>query len=155
MIVAELNHLAAQVPLTPAMQKAIDFLANLLASGLQPGRIEIDGANLYALIQVYDTAPAGDEVRLEAHQQYIDIQYIAAGEEAIGWAPVTVWHNPTAYNSDKDVWYGTLPAQEITSVRLTTGQAAVFYPEDAHAPKLACASLQPVTKVVVKVHISS
>lgn len=154
MIVTSLESLPQQVPMSNAMQMALDFLKTSGTTELHPGRVEIDGKNVYALVQSYETASAPSEVRLEAHRQYIDIQYIVTGVEVIGWAHIAGLQNPTAYDVEKDVWFGTLPRQEMTSVRVASGQAAIFYPEDAHAPKLAFASPASVLKVVVKVRVS-
>jgi biofilm protein TabA len=154
MIVATLKDLSHQVALTPAMQTALDYLNQVQSSvEPQPARVEIDGKRVYALYQDYETIPSGAEVRLEAHRQYIDIQYIASGEEMMAWAPVNTLQNPTEYNPDKDVFHGTLPAAESTPVRVSAGQAAIFFPEDAHAPKLACAAPTAVHKIVIKVQI--
>jgi biofilm protein TabA len=153
MIVTKLENLSHQVALSPNMSKALEYLKNVQTAGLQPGQIEIDGKNVYVMIQAYETRPAAAEERLEAHRNYIDIQYVAAGEEAMGWAHIDALQNPTAYNPEKDVWYGTLPASGMTLVQVAQGQAAVFFPEDAHAPKLAAAAPVSVLKIVVKVRV--
>jgi biofilm protein TabA len=134
-------------------QMAMDYLKNVRPADLQPGQIELDGKKVYVMIQAYETRPAGAEVRLEAHREYIDIQYVASGEEAMGWAHINSLQNPTAYNPEKDVWHGALPANSLTLVQVQAGQAAIFYPEDAHAPKLAVSQPAAVVKIVVKVHV--
>ena len=154
MIVAALKDLSHQIALSPAMQQALDYLNHVQTSTEpQSGRVEIDGKRVYALYQDYETIPAGAEVRFEAHRQYIDIQYITSGEEMMAWTNIDTLQNPTEYNPEKDVLHGTLPAATSTPVRVTAGQAAIFYPEDAHAPKLACSTPTAVHKIVVKVQI--
>jgi biofilm protein TabA len=155
MIVTSLENLSHQIAMTSALKKAMDYLKNVHPADLQPGQVEIDGKNIYAMIQAYETRPASAEVRLEAHREYIDIQYVATGVEVMGWADIHALQNPTEYNAEKDVWHGTLPASEMTAVRVAAGKAAVFFPEDAHAPKLAVSSPTPVLKVVVKVRVNS
>jgi YhcH/YjgK/YiaL family protein len=153
MIVTALENLSHQMAMTPNMHKALEYLKSVKVAGLQPGQVEIDGKNVYVMIQAYETRPADAEVRLEAHRNYIDIQYVATGEEAMGWAHIAALQNPMAYNAEKDVWYGTLPAAGMTQVQVMPGQAAVFFPEDAHAPKLAVAAPVNVLKIVVKVRV--
>jgi biofilm protein TabA len=153
MIVTTLENLPHQMALSPNMRKALEYLKSVKPEGLQPGQIEIDGKNVYVMIQAYETRPADAAVRLEAHRNYIDIQYVAAGEEAMGWAHIDALQNPTAYNAEKDVWYGTLPVTGITQVQVMPGQATVFFPEDAHAPKLAVGAPVNVLKIVVKVRV--
>jgi biofilm protein TabA len=153
MIVTSLENLPDQMAMTPAMQKAVDYLKNVHPAELQPGQVELDGKNVYVMIQTYETRPITPEVRLEAHRDYIDIQYVASGEEWMGWAHIHSIQNPTAYNPEKDVFYGTLPANGMSLVQVLAGQAAIFYPEDAHAPKLASSKPAGVVKIVIKVHI--
>ena len=133
------------------MQKALDFIKDARIHELQPGRIEIDGDQVYASIQVYETHPPLEEVRFEVHRKYIDIQYVASGEEVMGWAPASILRDTTAYDPGKEMWFGTLRANEMTPVRVTAGQAAVFFPEDAHAPTIACSKPVKVKKILVKV----
>jgi YhcH/YjgK/YiaL family protein len=57
------------------------------------------------------------------------------------------------YDADKDIAFGTVPPKRWTPVHLEAGQAAVLYPEDGHAPKLAARSASPVMKIVVKVAV--
>ena len=151
MIVAALQHLADQTVQTSAMQKAFAWLkANYSAPDL-PARVEIDGSDVYALVQAYQTEPAGVQVECEAHRKYADIQFICSGVEMMGWAPLDAIRDPGGYNPDKDVMKGGVPAAELTPVLVRAGYAAIFYPEDAHAPKLAAGSPSAVRKIVIKV----
>lgn len=153
MIVAELSELAKQLALTPGLQKALEFLAeNPSGEGLAE-RVEIDGKLVYALVQQFETVPAGEMVELEAHREYIDIQYVVQGEEVMGWVALSDLPHPNDYNSAKDVLHGLLLAESMTPVRVKAGQAAVFFPKDAHAPKLAGGKPQWVKKIVVKVAV--
>ena len=81
----------------------------------------------------------------------MDIQYIVSGEEILGWAPAGRMVISEAYDTEKDVCFGTVPKGEITPVYLQAGQVAVLYPEDGHAPKLAAGSPSAVIKIVVKI----
>ncbi len=153
MILSDLDHLPRQAGTSPLMKKALEFLKKCQAEELEPGRVEIDGKNVYALVQAYETLPVTPEVKFEAHRQYIDIQFIQSGEEVMGWTALDRLKLLTAYDPEKDVCYGKLPADEFTPLRVSAGQAAIFYPEDAHAPKLALSIPAPVKKIVVKVAV--
>jgi biofilm protein TabA len=151
MIIAALEYLARQTASFPAIQQGLDWLqANHAASGL-PARVEIAGSDVFALVQSYQTEAAGELVEIEAHRKYIDIQYICSGVECMGWLPLASVREPGPYNPDKDVLKGHVPAADITPVLVRAGSAAIFYPEDAHAPKLASGAPAPVRKIVVKV----
>lgn len=153
MILGTLDAIADQIKLTPELQKALGFLRQPGLSDLPVGRADIDGTAVYALVQAYETLPVGEVIRCEAHRQYLDIQYIAEGIEVMGYVPIRALLEPTAYNPEKDVWHGMVAAGQAALVRVGAGQAAVFFPTDAHAPKLASGAPAPVKKVVVKVRV--
>jgi YhcH/YjgK/YiaL family protein len=115
---------------------------------LTDGRVEIDGDKVYALVQSYETV-ATDEPRFEAHRKYLDVQYLASGEEVIGWASIDRLIVGVPYDEAKDASLGRVSPP----VRLSSGQLAVLYPADAHAPKLAAGAPAPVKKIVVKVAV--
>lgn len=153
MIVTALENLGTQVFQTSAMRKGLAWLRENHANSALPERVEIAGKEVYALVQSYETAVAGEEVRLEAHQNYIDIQYIVSGVEMMGWAPLDALYEATPYNPEKDVFHGLVPVAQLTPLLVRAGYAAVFYPEDAHAPKLAAGRPRAVKKIVVKVRV--
>jgi biofilm protein TabA len=154
MVVTDLDHVSEQVALTPTIKKALAFLGQMRYPGPKDGRIEIDGDKVYAIIQTYQTLTTGD-LRVEAHRRYIDLHYIASGFECIACAPAKLVQSPTAYDESIDAWFGMAPLEVTTLVRLSAKQVAVFYPTDAHAPKLAVGQPARVTKVVVKAIIES
>ena len=152
MIVTDLEHIAEQAALSPALRKAIDFLRQAHPLELTDGRVEIDGDKVYALVQSYETV-ATDEPRFEAHRKYLDVQYLASGEEVIGWASIDRLIVGVPYDEAKDASLGRVFPPDMTRVRLSSGQLAVLYPADAHAPKLAAGAPAPVIKIVVKVSV--
>jgi YhcH/YjgK/YiaL family protein len=105
------------------------------------------------MVQSYDTLAHNDPARLEAHKKYIDVQYVAEGEEVIGWAQVSALKETVAYNTEKDFCLGTMAAKDMTPVVLKKGQAAILWPDDGHAPRLAFGAPSFVKKIVVKVAV--
>jgi YhcH/YjgK/YiaL family protein len=152
MIVVDLAELRGQVVLTPNMEKGLNFLLESGQKEFPVGRQVIDGDNVYAEIQAYDSIEGDPEV-FEGHRQYIDIQYVAAGEETIAWTALKDATITTPYVDGDDYQLGTAPADKVTKVRLSAGQLAVLYPVDLHAPRRASGSSVPVRKIVVKVAI--
>jgi len=152
MIVTDLEHASKQLPAAPAFEKALAFLRRGDIASLPDGRYEIDGGLVFAMVQRYETA-APPEPRLEAHRKFIDVQFMASGSEAIGWAPVAGLQITEAYDAAKDVCFGLVGKGLCTPVLLGPGQLAVLYPEDAHAPRLAAGRPAPVVKVVVKIAV--
>jgi len=152
MIVTGLDHIEEQVRMTQALRKALDFLRRPDIASLPDGRVDIDGDQVYALPQRYATILT-DPPRFEHHRRYIDIQFIVTGDEVIGWAPAERMQVTEAYDPAMDIAFGTVPAGEMTPVRLHAGQLAVLYPADGHAPRLAAGMPSPVFKIVVKVAV--
>ena len=152
MLVTALKHIDRQISMTASLKKAIEFLRRTDIHTLVDGRVDIDGQHVFALVQWYETVKT-DATKFEYHRKYIDIQYIVSGKEIMGWAPVERMIVTEAYDLDKDICFGTVPKQEITSAHLQAGQLAVLYPEDAHAPKLAAGASSRVFKIVIRVAV--
>ncbi len=152
MIVTDIAHAGHQLPLTPGIRRAVDFLRRKDLFELPDGEILLDGKRVYAILQRYETANS-DVPKFEYHRKYIDVQYILSGEEVIGWAPVEEMAAASAYDVDKDVCFGSVRTGRWTPVRLQTGQLAALWPEDAHAPRLAAGAPSAVRKIVIKVAV--
>ena len=132
--------------LHPAFADAFTFLRNTEFGSLPDGRNEIDGERLYAMV----IRGQGKENRiLEAHRDYIDIQFTVTGSDLIGWEETArCVENADGYLAEQDVVL--LTSFPSLLVNVAAGRFAVFFPEDAHAP-MGCAG--PVEKIVVKVKI--
>lgn len=153
MVVTDLAHMAEQVAMTPNMKKALEFIHKSRGKEVADGRVEIDGDKVFAMVQSYDTIVAGEKPKLEGHKKYIDVQYVVSGHEIIGWALTDRTDVTVAYDAAKDAWFGVADPAEFTPVHVFTGQAAILYPTDAHAPRLAAGKPSFVKKFVVKVAV--
>ncbi len=152
MIIADLEHIDEQVPMTPALRIAFDFLCLRGLPDLPDGNIEIKGDQVFAIIQRYVTVK-NDTPAFEYHRKYIDIQFIVSGEEIIGWAPIELMEISKSYDAGKDICFGTVKKGKWTPVTLQAGHFVVLWPGDGHAPKLAAGEPSRVVKVVVKVAV--
>lgn len=133
----------------PLFSQAFDFIKRYLAEPMPVGRYEILGDALFAMVQEYDSKT---EARMEVHDRYIDLQFVAAGEEKILWAEREELDVITPFTEGKDAAFlteGDRPAACI----LRAGDFAIFYPTDAHKPGLAVTTPVPVTKIVVKIKV--
>jgi YhcH/YjgK/YiaL family protein len=130
------------------LAKGFDFLQTADLLNAAPGRVDIDGDSVFALVQEYNTKPL-EQGFWEAHRKYIDIQYVVSGEEHMGYANLAQL-NAGDYDAAKDF----LPLHGDGSfLRLPAGMFTLFLPEDAHMPGMAVDQPQPVKKVVVKVAV--
>lgn len=139
--------------LPPKLARGLRFLAETDFAGLAPGRIEIDGDRIFALVQDYETLPKAD-CRPETHRRYIDIQYVASGREIIGQAPLLASAEVVDDRRDTpaDIAFFSDPANE-TDVLLEAGGWAVFHPWDIHRPRVAAGAVSAVRKVVLKIRV--
>jgi biofilm protein TabA len=149
MLLAKLGDISNQMKPSASLEKALAYLQAADIRTLADGRYAIDGKQVYALVQSYATLVSGGQ--FEAHRRYIDIQYIAMGAERMDWLPLEQLSITQAYQEEKDVCKGVDAGGLAVPVPVYAGQAAIFFPEDAHAPKLALGQPEPVRKIVIKI----
>ena len=152
MLVSELERIERRFSRKPEIMNAIDFLRRQDILNLADGTFAIDGDRVFAVVQRYETVKT-DTPQFEHHRKYIDVQFIASGLEIIGWAPVERMSVTEAYDANKDIAFGTVPPAEWTPLLLHPGQAAILWPEDAHAPRLPAGRSSRVMKVVIKIAV--
>lgn len=134
--------------LNPSFAAAFAFLARPDLCELPVGRYEIDGDQVYALVQ-RQGGRKPDAGKLEAHRKYIDIQVVLGGVDTMGWRPTpTCAGIAMPYSNEKDAMLFT--DQPTAWVAVGPGEFAIFFPEDAHLPMISDGELY---KVVLKVHV--
>ena len=128
---------------------ALEFLANTDFNTMELGRYELDGDNIFYMVQSYDTDP--EKTISEAHKKYIDIQFMVSGEELIGVAPMGYEEKETQAIPENDVWFYECKTERVT---LIENSFMVLYPNDLHCPGVATNN-KPMTckKVVIKVKV--
>lgn len=139
--------------ISPRLAMALRILRHGEITQQPDGRYDIDHDRIFVLVQTSQTKPP-DQGIWEVHRKYIDVQYIIAGSEWIGHAPLERLQSRIAYSDEKDVEFLHPPAaHEITWLDMRQGMFAVFYPHDAHHPSIATGSPSSVKKAVVKVAV--
>jgi YhcH/YjgK/YiaL family protein len=136
--------------ISPRIKKALEYLAKTDFTKLEPGRFDIDGDNIFALVQKYDSIPK-EQGKWECHRNYIDIQFIAAGIELIGFQNIDTMQVSEKYNPEKDVAFLSGIGDFVS---LNKNSFAFFFPQDAHMPKIAPGNTPgKVLKVVIKIKV--
>lgn len=129
--------------------KAFEYLKSNDLTALEIKRYDIDGDNLYASVSEYITKNEED-ARYEAHQKYIDIQYVVSGKEMIGIASMSNKKDVLEpYDASKDIEFLTVTSGE--NHLASPDRFFILFPEDAHRPGLKDVENSPVRKIVVKV----
>lgn len=126
---------------------ALNYIENTDLVNLENGKYEIDGKNVFAIVQDYQTKFASD-AKWEAHKEYTDIQYIIKGREQIGWGPVEDFSPITPYDNEKDIIF---LSGEGDFAELGEKDFAIITPEYAHMPGISINNSESVKKLVIKV----
>ena len=136
--------------ISPRIKTALEYIASTDFSEIEPNKYELDGENIFALIQEYDSTPC-EQGKWECHQKYIDIQYIAEGIEQMGVNNIEKMQVAVEYNPEKDIAFLSGDGDYVT---FSKGAYGIFFPEDAHQPRIAPEDVPgKVKKVVVKIKI--
>ena len=151
MIVDVIENIDRYVGLNPNFAKAFTFIHSTNLAALEPGKFDIDGDAVKAIVSDNPGKKKEDSIaKFECHNKYIDIQVCIRGTETIGWKPrIACTQQNGEYNDAKDVlFYADAPDMYF---QLTNGQFAIFFPEDVHAPMIGDENL--IKKLVLKVKI--
>jgi len=147
MILDQLLHAERYKNIHPRMRIGLDTLLAGKLGQSPDGRYELLGAEVFALVQTYDSKPRSAG-KWEAHRKYTDIQYIVEGSEVMGCAPLAELHEVELFDVVRDV--GFCDGSVGNFFKVSAGEFAVFFPHDAHMPSLAIAAPARVKKVVIK-----
>lgn len=132
MILTTLQDMAQYESLHPLFKPLFDYVKthDLIQEPL--GRIELDGDNLFINNCLSTLIPAEKQV-MEMHQEYIDVQIVLEGEEAVGWKALKdVQHLCKPYDKEGD--YALSDDKPSCYIDIKPGQVYILFPEDAHAP---------------------
>ena len=132
---------------------ALEHLRQTDFTGLPVGNYELQGRDIYVMVQDMETKPFS-QTRAEVHRQYIDVQYLCRGSERIGVASDT-GNNVMAedFLEQRDLLFYTGMENEST-LTLVPGSFAVFFPSDVHRPGCALDQPMSIRKVVVKISVA-
>ena len=152
MIFDKMENAALYYGAHPLLKDGFALANRLIAEKAPVGKHEGENG-VYAMVQEYDSyVKTPDEVRFEAHREYIDLQILVSGKETVVVAYEPDCKVDTPYTPDYALYTpDVFPVQNIT---LTDNTFAVFFPLDAHAPGLAFeGKSEKIAKIVVKIPV--
>lgn len=133
------------------LQKALAYVAETDFSKIANGEYEIDGRNVFARVNTYETEPKAER-KPEKHNDYIDVQFVAQGSETIWYTPLTKECVETENRAEKEDVIFYADPQEKNCAVLNAGDFAIFFPWELHRPNCSCEKKASfVQKIVVKV----
>ncbi len=146
MIVCPWKDINRYASVIPGLEEAIKAVSEM--DSFEPRTVPLSGGNKI-LVQQGTTKPAQGQL-LEAHREYLDIQYIVKGKETMGWAPVDTLALDGEFNTakDKGMYAGHCDFMDIAQ-----GYCYVVYPEDAHMPGSHLDVPSEYTKLVIKLKV--
>jgi biofilm protein TabA len=153
MITSSLSQLFWYKAINPHFVTAIDYILSTNLASLETGRHDIDGDNVFAIVNEYITKPS-EECDPESHLDYADIQIMITGTEKFGYIPLDGAAPTTPYDEERDVAFYSLPPEDISYIRLTPGQFIIFFPSDIHQPEVFHLRPGLVKKLVLKVSVT-
>lgn len=135
---------------SPAWSRALEWLRTVTPA-TPLGTHELDGARMFASVQEYQTQ-ARSACRFESHRDHVDIQYTIVGRETIDWIDRGCLAEEGPFENDVQFWKP--PESGFSALDQSEGRFSIFFPADAHRPKVAVDAPAHIRKVVVKIHRS-
>lgn len=146
MILDTLDRLKSYGYISPLMDKVLEFFRTTDLSTLVPGRIDLQGDDLFVNVNRQD-AQTRQEVPIEAHREYIDIQVPISCDEEMGFISAPFLPAPSKpYSAERDVAF--YPGLCETYLNVRKGMFTVFFPGEGHAPAITESG---ITKLIVKI----
>ena len=146
MIVCPWKDIGRYAAIIPGLEEVLAVTENL--TDLTPRTIPLSGRNKI-LVQANTTKPAQGQL-LEAHREFLDIQYILKGGETVGWAPLDKLTLEGEFNAAKDK--GSYSG-ECDFMDIREGYCYVVFPEDGHMPGCHVNEAKELVKLVIKLEV--
>lgn len=132
----------------PRFEVAFEALKKFAFGNYEVGKYEVDGKNVFVMVQEYETKPAAEK-KFEIHKDYIDIQYIISGEELMGYESLDKLTPMNEYKPDVQHFFMN---EEYDKITVRAGELVIFFPNEPHAPGAAVNdNPSAVRKIVVKI----
>lgn len=149
MIIDSIDKLEEYAHLNPFFPKAVEYIKSLDFNNIQPGKVVLDGDNLFASV-TESNLKTPEDAKLEVHNKYIDIQLPVSKPETFGWSPrAEMKKEKAAFDTVKDIqFFDDKASMQFT---LQPGSFAIFFPQDSHAP---CIGEGKIIKIVIKVKVA-
>ncbi len=151
MILDKLENLDIYFDCVPYLREFVRFFNENDLETLPACKIKLLGDDLFVNILDF-TGKEENECRMEAHQEYIDVQIPLTETERMGWkAQEDCLEIITPYNEQKDVEFYADKA--YTFIDVPAGHFAIFFPSDAHQPGIA--SGKSYRKIIAKIRYNN
>ncbi len=135
----------------PGVNKAIEFLNTHDVLTVENGKYDL-GDDCVCKVMEYVTHEEPEEVLLEAHREYLDLQIVVRGTETFLFQAIDLGEPATEYDKKKDVEFYV--ASYLNSIVLNGTNFALVFPNDLHIGNIVAGEESNVKKLVFKLKIS-
>jgi YhcH/YjgK/YiaL family protein len=149
MVCDHITYASEYFNLSQGIRHALEYLQTADLGALNTGRHDLDGDRVFALVSDYDTRVPG-ETFWEAHRRHVDVQYVHAGSERIGYGDLATFETES-YDEVRDLVVAR--GHSARYVEVGSGEFVILLPHDVHMPGLTPRAVQRVRKIVVKVRL--
>jgi biofilm protein TabA len=149
MIIDTLDNASRYYMLHPSMEQAFDFLDDVTADSFPEGKNEIVGDHLFGNGMVRDTKEY-DESIWESHRKYLDIHFLAEGDEKIFFAAEEDMKEVKPYDVEKDI---TVFEGKGVEIFVPKNGFVIFFPGEIHKALVHGEKPNKVKKMVLKLGI--
>lgn len=154
MIIAKNRNAADYRGIDPNLDKALACLTDEFLSSVGSETAVIDGKNIYANLNLFETVPVVDGF-FESHRDYMDIHVLLEGEERMDMADTAkLTLDEAACKPENDFYAYSDKEPEFQPVIMKPGMFLVAFPTDAHRVKVQLNGPSQVRKIVFKVKIT-
>ncbi len=129
MVVDHIRNRELYYGLGEGFRKALEYCAEYKPGRTERADEEIDGKDVFVRIRPMISKPV-EQCKIEAHDYYADIHFVAAGSEVIGYADKKNCE-VVSYNQEKDAYHLTGKCDYIT---LEQGYFMITFLDDAQMP---------------------
>ena len=148
MIFDQLTYADRYFGMHPRLDEALRFLQEGDLTQFIPGKNPIQGDEIYVNRTSYQTSEPDARI-WEAHERYVDIHVVLAGEELFHVSASSNMSCTTQYDTEKEAAFYAGEPEAV--VRLLPGDFLVCFPQDVHKSGVCRAGECEVQKIICKV----
>ena len=134
----------------PGIDKVIKFLSENDVLTIENGKYDL-GDECVCKVMEYVTHEEEEEVLLEAHREFLDLQIVVKGTETFLFQAIDLGEPATEYDKKKDVEFYTAPY--VNTLVLDGSNFALVFPNDLHIGNIIAGEESSVKKLVFKLKI--
>lgn len=134
----------------PGVQQVIDFISGKDLLSIENGKYDLGDGSLVKVME-YQTKEEPEEVLLEAHREFLDLQLVVKGSELFLVQAIELGEEAIPYNKEKDVEFFT--AEYYSYIGLTAGDFVIVFPNDLHVGNVNADGVDVIKKFVFKLKI--